>query len=436
MGDRSAAYHVLTGTAMRFTNQTAAALQLPAGRDRIVVFDDDLPGFGVSLSKGGSRMWVVQYRNALGQSKRESLGKVGLLSATDARRAAGERLARAKLGEDPHAEKVKAKARAAVTYGAVVKPYLDAVEPHLRAAYLAEAARYLRTVWKPLHKLPLHTVGRQEIAEHLAKVRRDTGPHAANRARAALSAHFAWLVGTGAAEINPVMGVPKPAPEVKRARVLNEDEIARVLNACRDDDFSRIVRLLLLTGQRRDEVADMAWAEIDLVGAVWSLPNERVKNGQGHDVPLSAAALQILAVMEHVEGRPFVFGQGAGGFQGFSRAKASLDKRSGVTGWRLHDLRRTAATVMTERLKVLPHIVEAVLNHISGHKAGVAGIYNRALYATEKREALDLLGAYLTGLQPRVEVAATDPETTLAEAEEGRPLPVVAHPAKRRRAQA
>jgi hypothetical protein len=108
---------------MRLTNQTAAAVQLPAGRDRLVVFDDDLPGFGLSVSKGGSRMWVVQYRNALGQSKRESLGKVGVLSATDARCAAGERLARAKLGEDPHAEKAQAKARVAVTFGAVVEPY-------------------------------------------------------------------------------------------------------------------------------------------------------------------------------------------------------------------------------------------------------------------------------------------------------------------------
>lgn len=421
---------------MRLTNQTAAAVQLPAGRDRIVVFDDDLPGFGLSVSKGGSRMWVVQYRNALGHSKRESLGKVGLLSATDARRAASERLARAKLGEDPHAEKAKAKARAAVTFGAMVEPYLEAVSPHLRPAYLAEAGRYLRTVWKPLHKLPLHTVGRQEITEHLGRIRRETGPHAANRARSALSAHFAWMVGTGAAELNAVMGVPKPAPEVRRARVLTEDEIARVIKACRNDDFGRIVRLLLMTGQRRDEVADMAWAELDLAGAVWSLPDARVKNGQGHDVPLSAPALEILAATDRVEGRSLVFGQGEGGFQGFSRAKASLDKRSGVTGWRLHDLRRTAATVMADRLKVLPHVVEAVLNHISGHKGGVAGIYNRALYATEKREALDALGAYLTGLKPRVEVAAADPEAAFAEPEEGRSVAVLAHPAKRRRAKA
>ncbi|WP_082557821.1 site-specific integrase [Methylobacterium sp. Leaf361] len=421
---------------MRLTNQTALALQVPAGRDKVVVFDDDLPGFGVSVSQGGSRAWVVQYRNALGQSKRETLGKVGVLTAADARRAAGERLARAKLGEDPHAEKAKAKARAAITLGAVVDPYLEAAEPNMRPAYHAEATRYLRTVWKPLHKVPLHTVDRQKISDRLAEIRRETGPHAANRARSALSAHFAWLVGTGKAELNPVMGVPKPAPEVRRARVLSEDEIARVLKACRDDDFGRIVRLLLLTGQRRDEVAEMMWPELNLAGALWSLPGARVKNGLDHDVPLSAPALQILSTMQDIEGQAFVFGQGGNGFQGFSKAKAALDKRSGVTGWRLHDLRRTAATLMTDRLKVLPHVVEAVLNHISGHKAGVAGIYNRAVYATEKREALDALGGFVTSLNPVLQVAATDPEPPLAKPKKRRTATGLAHPTKRRRVQA
>ncbi|WP_246689459.1 site-specific integrase [Methylobacterium sp. WL19] len=380
---------------MRLTNQSAAALQLPLGKDRLVVFDDDLPGFGLRISGGGSRQWVVQYRNALGQTKRESLGRVGLLSATDARKAAGERLARAKLGEDPHAERAKERARAAITFGHGIEPYLTAVTPNLRPASLSEAARYMRVVWKPLHRTPLHAIDRKQVAARLAEIARDAGPYAANRARAALSAHFAWLIGTGAADMNPVVGVPKPAPEERRARVLTEDEIKAVLGACRDDDFGRIVRLLLLTGQRRDEVAGMAWAEIDLVGAVWKLPAERVKNGLPHDVPLSGAALVLLTEAPRLEGRTLVFGQGEGGFQGFSRAKAAHDKRSGVTGWRLHDLRRTAATGMNE-LGVLPHVVEAVLNHISGHRAGVAGIYNRAIYATEKRTALDLWAAEVT----------------------------------------
>ncbi|WP_311274802.1 tyrosine-type recombinase/integrase [Methylobacterium sp. WCS2018Hpa-22] len=256
----------------------------------------------------------------------------------------------------------------------------------------------MRVVWKPLHRTPLHAIDRKQVAARLAEIARDAGPYAANRARAALSAHFAWLIGTGAADMNPVVGVPKPAPEERRARILTEDEIKAVLGACRDDDFGRIVRLLLLTGQRRDEVAGMAWAEIDLVGAVWKLPAERVKNGLPHDVPLSGAALGLLTKAPRLEGRTLVFGQGEGGFQGFSRAKAAHDKRSGVTGWRLHDLRRTAATGMNE-IGVLPHVVEAVLNHISGHRAGVAGIYNRAIYATEKRIALDMWAAHLSAIE-------------------------------------
>ncbi|MCC0809437.1 tyrosine-type recombinase/integrase [Methylobacterium sp. W2] len=383
---------------MRLTNQSAAALQLPPGKDRLVVFDDDLPGFGLRISGGGSRQWVVQYRNALGQTKRESLGRVGLLSATDARRAASERLARAKLGEDPHAERAKERARAAITFGNGIEPYLTAVTPNLRPASLSEAARYMRVVWKPLHRTPLHAIDRKQVAARLAEIARDAGPYAANRARAALSAHFAWLIGTGAADMNPVVGVPKPAPEERRARVLAKDEIKAVLGACRNDDFGRIVRLLLLTGQRRDEVAGMAWAEIDLVGAVWKLPADRVKNGLPHDVPLSGSALGLLTGAPHIEGRTLVFGQGEGGFQGFSRAKAAHDKRSGVTGWRLHDLRRTAATGMAD-LGVLPHIVEAVLNHVSGSRAGVAGIYNRATYATEKRAALDMWAAHLSQME-------------------------------------
>lgn len=418
---------------MRLTNQSAIALQLPAGRDRLVVFDDDLPGFGLSVSAGGSRQWVVQYRNALGQSKRETLGRVGLLSATDARKAAGERLARAKLGEDPHAARAKERARAAVTFGQGIEPYLTAVAPSLRPASLSEAARYMRTVWKPLHRTPLHAVDRRQVAARLSEIARDAGPYAANRARAALSAHFAWLVGTGAAEMNPVIGVPKPAPEERRARVLTEDEIRRVLSACRDDDFGRIVRLLLLTGQRRDEVAAMPWNELDLAGAVWRLPAKRVKNGLPHDVPLSGPAVELLAGSPRLEGRALVFGQGSGGFQGFSRAKATLDERSGVTGWRLHDLRRTAATGMNE-LGVLPHVVEAILNHISGHRAGVAGIYNRAIYAAEKRSALDLWATHLATLDPGIEVAAANAEAPGADLQEGGAAALPAHPAKRRRA--
>jgi integrase len=163
--------------------------------------------------------------------------------------------------------------------------------------------------------------------------------------------------------------------------------------ACREDDYGRIVYLLALTGQRREEVGGMRWDELDLDARLWRIPPERTKNHRPHDVPLSGPALQILAKVIRRD-RPFVFGEGDGPFQGWSKAKSALDKRIADAGstpapWRLHDLRRTVATRMGD-LGIEPHVVEAVLNHVSGTKAGVAGVYNRSLYAGEKRAALAL----------------------------------------------
>ena len=141
------------------------------------------------------------------------------------------------------------------------------------------------------------------------------------------------------------------------------------------------MRLLLLTGQRRNEIADLRWAEIE-DGAI-VLPKERTKNSREHVVPLSPQALAVLDEQAERVGRERVFGDGEGGFSGFSKARERLDEASGVAGWTLHDLRRTAATRMAD-LGVQPHVVESILNHISGHKAGVSGIYNGAAYAAEK----------------------------------------------------
>jgi integrase len=194
------------------------------------------------------------------------------------------------------------------------------------------------------------------------------------------------------ADENPVAGTNKAIEEIKRDHVLTDDELAVIWRACREDDYGRIVRLLILTGQRREEVGAITRSELDLSAALWTIPKNRSKNGREHEVPLSRPAVDILQGMPRREGRELVFGDGEGGFQGWSKAKAALDSRiikagSEIRPWRLHDLRRTAATRMGD-LGVLPHVVEAVLNHNSGHRAGVAGIYNRATYRTEKRNAL------------------------------------------------
>ena len=160
-----------------------------------------------------------------------------------------------------------------------------------------------------------------------------------------------------------------------------------------------------MTGQRRSEIGDLQWPEVDLAKRQVELPGTRTKNGRPHLVPLSDAACAILADTHRREGRDFVFGSGAG-LSGWSKSKADLDRRitaeakaaSTITPWTLHDLRRTFVTHVSEHGIASPHVVEAIVNHISGAKAGVAGVYNRATYLSEKRRALDLWGAHLAEL--------------------------------------
>jgi len=198
--------------------------------------------------------------------------------------------------------------------------------------------------------------------------------------------------------------------------VLSDAELAEIWFACRGDDYGRIIRLLMLTGQRRDEVGAMAWPELDLERHTWWIGPARTKNGRPHMVPLGPGALAIVGSVQRRPGRDHLFGEGPGAFSGWSKAKAALDRRvldarrkavekagrsiedvQPLAPWRLHDLRRTAATRMPE-IGVLPHVVEAVLNHVSGHKAGVAGIYNRSTYEREVKAALALWSDHISGI--------------------------------------
>lgn len=386
---------------MRLTRPALANLALPPGRSELIVFDEALPGFGVRLRAGGKRVWIAQYR--MGQKQRRvTIGSVETLDPDQARRAAKSILAKVHLGSDPQVAKSEAKARAHVTLGAMIEPYLEFASKRLKPRTLIETRRYLRTAWKPLHGLAIEKITRRTIALQLSELALANGPIAANRARIALSSFFTWAMREGLADTNPVVGTNRPTEERSRDRVLTNDELARIWAACRDDDYGRIVRLLILTGQRREEVGGMAWDELDLQRACWSIPRDRTKNSLPHEVPLSKAAIEVLQDCPRREGRQLVFGEAGGPFQGWSKAKAALDRRikesgSQIPAWRLHDIRRTVATRIAE-MSTLPHVVEAVLNHISGHKAGVAGIYNRASYAKEKREALDRWADYLLGL--------------------------------------
>ncbi|MCJ2058340.1 site-specific integrase [Methylobacterium sp. J-048] len=395
---------------MRLTRANIATLEILPGKTERIVFDEGLPGFGIRLRAGGKRSWIVQYRVGA-KHRRVTLANVAVLDPEAARKRAKEILAKAQLGGDPQTEKMEARARAAITLSTVATEYLKQAEIRLRPRSYVEAERYLNRYLVPLHEMPAHTVARRDVATWLNDVAEKHGPHAANRGRTCVSALFTWAMRQGLVEANPVIATGKAVEETSRTRVLTRTEIGEVWTACRDDDHGRIIRLLLLTGQRRNEVGGMRWSEIDRATNFWRLPAERTKNGLPHDVPLSAGALAILNSVPVRLGRDCIFGDADGPFQGWSRCKTSLDNRinesriwffgenaPGIQPWRIHDLRRTVVTHMNEHLGILPHVVEAVVNHITRpSKMGVAGVYNRAVYNKEKKSALSDWSEYVDG---------------------------------------
>lgn len=383
---------------MKLTQTILPKLALPRGITDKIFFDDDLPGFGLRIRAGGSRKYVLHYRLGSAQ-RRHTIGPAAVLTLEEARKKARKLLVAIDDGKDPAAERDGKRAAASLRFGDQVEAYLlarqtinSAAFPILRPHSFAQIAVYLRQSLKDLHKHPVAAIQRQTIAAELRAIATDA-PVAADRARSAVSTFYAWLIGEGLCDTNPVVGTNKASDGTPRERVLTDAELVAIWQATPETDFGRIVRLLMLTAQRRDEIGSLRWSEIvpatESGGPLIAFPAERTKNGRPHDVPLSPAAAAVLDPLPRIVGRELVFGIGAGGFAGWSRAKAVLDKTSGVSDWTLHDLRRTAATRMAD-LGVLPHVIEAVLNHVSGHKAGVAGIYNRSTYAPEKRAALNL----------------------------------------------
>jgi integrase len=396
---------------MKLTKATVAKLSLPDGKTEVIHFDDDIDGFGLRLRVGGSKTWIIQYRHGR-QQRRMTFGTVSTLAADDARERAQDLLAQVRLGRDPQAEKQAARAAAAnqveeLTLGALVALYAAYAAKRQKSRTLRETKRHLERAWRPLHAQPVAQLSRRQVAARLVELADETGGVNANRARAALSACFTWAMRAGLAETNPVVGTGKLVEERPRDRVLTDEELQLVWQATEGPgDYNVIVRLLMLLGQRREEVAGLRWSELDLERAIWRLPAARSKNGEAHEVPLSSLALAILRHRPRRATRDLVFGEGAGPFSNWTIAKRRLDTRMAALAgrplqpWVLHDLRRSVVTHMAE-IGIEPHIIEAIVNHRGGHKAGVAGIYNHAKYMPVKRTALERWADHLHDLVSR-----------------------------------
>jgi integrase len=379
---------------MKLTTASIRTIAPVPPKTDIIEFDDAVPGFGVRARAGGSKVYVVQY--AIGEkTRRMSLGKVELQGVDKAREKAKDILAAVRLGKDPAGEKQRDRTTATDTFKAVADRFLAFQKKQLRPRSYDDVERHLMMHGKPLHGLLLSKIQRQDIASVIGTVRAKGAAVTANRVRSTLSSFFGWAISEGLVDNNPVTGT-KRTEEKSRERVLDTSEIRAIWNALEDDQFGAIMKLLALTGQRAAEIAGLRRSELKADAAV--LPPERTKNGREHTIPFSAPAQAIIAAQPVRQGsdgkvRDLIFGYGDGPFAGWTKSREGLDRRiekaSGhpLPHWTPHDLRRSFAT-HASKLGIQPHIIEAILNHVSGFRAGVAGIYNRNPYDAEKRTAL------------------------------------------------
>jgi integrase len=370
---------------------------LPTPASDTIYWDTGCPGFGVKVTPKGRKVFVVLYRTGGARSslRKYTIGPYGRVTLHQARVAA-QRIFAARLeGRDPAAEKRAAKQRVvADRVDELLEAFIAQHVSQNRSA--AEISRLLRReVGKTWGHKSIHEISKRDIVELISAIEQRGAPVAANKALKTIKTFLRWCVGRAVLEQSPADGVPLPAREVARDRVLTDPELTQVILAARKigGPYGGIVELLALTGQRREEVAGSTWNEFDLGQRIWTLPKARTKNAKQHAVHLSAQAIAVLKRMK--KQGPFVFSvHGTTPFRDFSHAKRGLDAMSGVKHWRLHDLRRSCVSGMA-RVGIPPHVADKILNHQAGTISGVAAVYQRHEFLSERREALDLWGAHI-----------------------------------------
>ncbi len=407
---------------LKFNEISIQRLPIPKS-GRVDFWDTLLPGFGCRVNETGTKTWMVNVRTLTGgqwsAAKRIRIGRYPDLSLANARKAASAAMQAARAGNDPgqveRRQKAAIVAESRATFRQAVDDFLvgwvEARGLRPATAYDYRATLHGQDVadWQDR---PLRSISRADIRDRLAGIA-STRPIRANRYLAYWGRFFGWCLEQDRIEIDPTTGVKKPSAERQGERVLSFSEIAEVLAALDPEKIPhQMFRLLLLTGQRRDEIARLKWDEIiNLNGAEprIELPGERTKNHRPHIIPLSDLAAKIIKSAPRIRGCEYVFSTtGKTPISGYSRAKSALDKsiktarkqagQKDLQPWTLHDFRRSFTTHAHENLGIEPHVVEAILNHISGAKSGVAGTYNRALYLPQRRAALQAWAAKLDAI--------------------------------------
>lgn len=413
---------------------------MPASKD-VILWDEKLPGFGLKVTPAGGKSYLYRFRLARpGEAERTapakySIGKHGELAPEQARKRAQELAALVAQGIDPREleadsrrakdeakrqAKEKARLESDLAFFRMADLWLTHYEGEKgrRPSSVRQAKLVVENYLKPaLGDKPLPHIARADLQPVL-----DAVPVTKKAMRRAVFAYasvlFGWAARRGDISRNPLVDMAKPPAPKARDRVLGDDELVEVWKAAdtMPAPWGPFYRLAILTGQRREEVAALRWVELDRGAREWIIPADRAKNGVVHIVPLSDSVVQELDAIAGGKGWPksgFVLSTtGRTPISGFSKAKKALDakvlelrKKGSVAGselellpaWRLHDLRRTVATGL-QRLGVRFEVTEAVLNHVSGAKGGVAGIYQRHDWKDEKRAALGAWAAHVDRL--------------------------------------
>ena len=381
---------------------------LPTTTKDVVYWDSGNPGFGVKVTPKGRKVFIVLYRagGAGSRLRKYTIGPYGRVTLHQARAAALRIFAARTEGRDPATEKQQARRRlVADRVEAVIELFISHHVSKNRSA--GEISRLFRREVTPKWAThSVHEIDKRQVIDLVMEVAARGTPAAANKLLKVVKTFFGWCVGCAILDASPAKGITAPAREKARDRVLSDEELARIITAARQVNglYGSLVELLALTGQRREEVARLTWNELDFFHRLWTIPASRTKNGKPHIVHLSHEAVALLMRMPRL-GR-FVFSLlGTKPFQSFSAAKRELDKLSGVSDWRLHDLRRTCVSGMA-RLGVAPHVADKILNHQTGTISGVAAVYQRHEFLAERKDALERWSAHIAGLKHIKGIAA------------------------------
>ena len=388
--------------ASSFTHRSVEQAK-PDPSKRRELADGALPGFYLVIQPSGSKAWAVRYR-AGGVPRKLTLGPFPRLSLAEARDAARKALQAASEGRDPAAEKAAAQAPEQIarnTFGSVAADY---IERHAKAHHRTwrETERILTKLdvaaWK---SRDIKSIGRRDVLDVLdAHIDRGS-PVQANRFLTRVKPFFDWTVERGILDVSPANGIRPPSPETSRERVLTDDELRAVWKAAEEIayPFGHVVQLLILTGQRRGEVLNAEWAEMDISSRLWTIPKQRSKTNVAHLVPLASPTLELVDRLPRIgtPARLIFTTNGETLFSGVSKVFDRLNKRAAehlgksLAPWRPHDLRRTFATGCA-RLGMPIHVIEKALNHTSGTFGGIVGVYQRHEYAEERRRAMEVWG--------------------------------------------